>query len=127
MTQLTLEHMLKQKNGHVIQITTTLVDQPIAGLSAGLASISKGGLDAVTRGLAIEYAKEGIRFNAVAPGIIKTPMHSPENYEFLSGLHPIGRMGEISEIADAVMYLEEAKFVTGETLNVDGGQHAGRW
>jgi NAD(P)-dependent dehydrogenase (short-subunit alcohol dehydrogenase family) len=127
MTQLTLEQMLKQKRGHIVQITTTLVNQPIAGLGVGLASISKGGLDAVTRGLAIEYVKEGIRVNAVAPGIIKTPMHAPENYQFLSALHPMNRMGEVKEVADAIMYLEDAEFVTGEILNVDGGQHAGRW
>jgi NAD(P)-dependent dehydrogenase (short-subunit alcohol dehydrogenase family) len=126
-TQLALGEMLKRGHGHIVQITTTIVDQPIAGVPAGLASLTKGGLAAVSRGLAIEYAKKGIRVNAVAPGIIKTPMHAPETHEFLNGLHPIGRMGEISEIVDAVLYLEGADFVTGETLNVDGGQHAGRW
>jgi NAD(P)-dependent dehydrogenase (short-subunit alcohol dehydrogenase family) len=81
----------------------------------------------VTRSLAIEYADKGIRVNAVAPGVIKTPMHAPETHAFLAGLHPSGRMGEVSEIVDAVLYLESAGFVTGETLHVDGGAHAGHW
>jgi NAD(P)-dependent dehydrogenase (short-subunit alcohol dehydrogenase family) len=127
LTQLVIPHMLTQKSGHIVQITTSMVDQPIAGAGAGLAALTKGGLDAVTRALAIEYAKDGIRVNAVAPGIIKTPMHAPDTHKFLSDLHPIGRMGEVHEIVDAVLYLEKASFVTGETLNVDGGQHAGRW
>jgi len=126
-TQAVLPHMLRQERGHIVQITTTLVNQAIAGVSAGLASLTKGGLDAATRGLAIEYAKQGIRVNAVAPGIIKTPMHAPETHDFLAQLHPMGRMGEIEDIVEAVLYLERAGFVTGETLNVDGGQHAGRW
>ncbi len=126
-TQLALAEMLRQQRGHIVQITTALVDQPIAGAPSGLAGLTKGGLDAVTRGLAIEYAKSGIRVNAVAPGIIKTPMHPAETHDFLNGLHPIGRMGEVQEIVDAVLYLERAGFVTGETINVDGGQHAGRW
>lgn len=126
-TQLALAEMLRQQRGHIVQITTALVDQPIAGAPSGLAGLTKGGLDAVTRGLAIEYAKSGIRVNAVAPGIIKTPMHPTETHDFLNGLHPIGRMGEVQEIVDAVLYLERAGFVTGETINVDGGQHAGRW
>lgn len=127
MTQLVIPEMLKQGGGHIVQITATLVEQPLAALPCGLASLSKGGLDAVTRGLAIEYAKRGIRVNAVAPGVIKTPMHPPEIHAALDGLHPIGRMGEIAEIVDAVLYLEGAGFVTGQTLNVDGGQHAGHW
>ncbi|HEY1398263.1 SDR family oxidoreductase [Roseateles sp.] len=125
-TQLALPQMLQQKSGHVVQITTTLVDQPITGVPAALANLTKGGLDAVTRSLAIEYAKTGVRVNAVRPGVIKTPMHAPETHEFLAALHPMGRMGEISEIVEAVLYLERAGFVTGELLNVDGGQHAGR-
>jgi NAD(P)-dependent dehydrogenase (short-subunit alcohol dehydrogenase family) len=90
-----------------------------------LASLTKGGLDAATRSLAIEYAKRGIRVNAVAPGVIKTPMHSVETYVQLAALHPLGRMGEIADIVDAILYLESATFVTGETLHVDGGQSAG--
>jgi NAD(P)-dependent dehydrogenase (short-subunit alcohol dehydrogenase family) len=127
MTQLVLPQMLKQKQGHIVQITTTLVHQAIAGFPAGLALLSKGGLDAATRGLAIEYAKAGVRINAIAPGIIKTPMHPVENHATLGSFHPMGRMGEVEEIADAILFLEDAKFVTGETLNVDGGQHAGTW
>jgi len=125
-TQLALPHMLTRKSGHIVQITTAMVRQPIAGVGASLAALTKGGLDAVTRALAIEYAKDGIRVNAVAPGIIKTPMHAPATHEFLSGLHPVGRMGEISEIVDAILYLESAGFVTGQTIHVDGGQSAGR-
>jgi NAD(P)-dependent dehydrogenase (short-subunit alcohol dehydrogenase family) len=126
-TQLTLPQMLQQRSGHIVQITTTLVHQAIAGAPAGLALLTKGGLDAVTRGLAIEYAQSGVRVNAVAPGIIKTPMHAPATHAVLAGLHPMGRMGEVSEVVDAILYLENAAFVTGETINVDGGQHAGRW
>lgn len=126
-TQLVLPHMLRQKRGHIVQITTSLVEQPIAGFPSGLAALSKGGLDAVTRELAIEYAKSGIRVNAVSPGMIKTPIFPVEAYDSLHGMHPIGRMGEVEEIVEAVMYLEGAAFVTGETLNVDGGQRAGRW
>jgi NAD(P)-dependent dehydrogenase (short-subunit alcohol dehydrogenase family) len=126
-TQPTLVQMIKQGGGHIVQVTTTLVHQAIAGVPAGLALLSKGGLYAVTGGLAIEYAKTGIRVNAVAPGIIKTPMHPPENHAMLSSLHPVGHMGEVSDVVDAILYLEDAPFVTGQTLNVDGGQHAGRW
>jgi NAD(P)-dependent dehydrogenase (short-subunit alcohol dehydrogenase family) len=126
-TQHTVREMLKQKSGHIVQLTTTLADQPIKGVNAALAALTKGGLNAVTRSLAIEYADKGIRVNAVAPGIIKTPMHASETHEFLAGLHPLKRMGEIHEIVDAVLYLESAGFVTGEVLHVDGGQHAGKW
>jgi NAD(P)-dependent dehydrogenase (short-subunit alcohol dehydrogenase family) len=126
-TQQAATQMLKQGSGHIVSISTSLVDQPITGVPAAMANITKGGLNAVTRSLAIEYAGKGIRVNAVAPGIIKTPMHTPETHDFLSKLHPVGRMGEISEIVDAVLYLEGANFVTGEILHVDGGQHAGRW
>ncbi|OZI66900.1 SDR family NAD(P)-dependent oxidoreductase [Bordetella genomosp. 11] len=126
-TQFALARMLEREHGHIVQITTALVEQPLANVPAGLASLTKGGLAAVTRGLAIEYAGRGIRVNAVAPGIIRTPMHPPETHAFLSGLHPVGRMGDIQDIVDAVLYLERAGFVTGETIDVDGGQHAGRW
>lgn len=126
-TQFALEEMLKKNSGHIVQITTTLVHQAISAIPTGLALLTKGGLDAATRGLAIEYATRGVRVNAVAPGVIKTPMHAPESYDFLNSLHPVGRMGEVDDIANAVIYLEQAGFVTGETINVDGGQHAGRW
>jgi len=125
-TQLAIAEMLKQTHGHIVPIPTALVNQPSSAVPSGLATLTKGGLDAVTRGLAIEYASRGIRVNAVAPGIIKTPMHTPETHDFLGALHPMGHMGEISDIVDAVLYLERAGFVTGETLHIDGGQHAGR-
>src|SRR5260221_2071882 len=126
-TQRAAAQMLKQGSGHIVSITTSIVDQPMVGVPAMLASLTKSGLNAVTRSLAIEYADKGIRVNAVAPGIIKTPMHKAETHDFLSKLHPMGRMGEASEIVDAVLYLDGASFVTGEILHVDGGQHAGRW
>jgi NAD(P)-dependent dehydrogenase (short-subunit alcohol dehydrogenase family) len=124
-TQLAVAEMEKQGSGHIVQITTTMVDHAIAGVPAALASLTKGGLNAATKSLAIEYARRGIRVNAVAPGTIKTPMHSPETYAQLASLHPVGRMGEISDIVDAIIYLEGAGFVTGEILHVDGGQSAG--
>ena len=126
-TQRAAAEMLKQGSGHIVSITTSLVNQPIAGVPAALASLTKGGLNAVTQSLAIEFAKTGVRVNAVSPGIIKTPMHPQEAHAALSTLHPVGRMGEIRDIVDAVLYLEGASFVTGEILHVDGGQNAGRW
>lgn len=117
--------MEKQGSGHIVSITTTLVDHPLSAVPSVLASLSKGGIAAATRSLAIEYAKRGIRVNAVAPGIIKTPMHAPETHDFLSALHPVGRMGEMADVVNAVLYLENAGFVTGEILHVDGGQNAG--
>jgi NAD(P)-dependent dehydrogenase (short-subunit alcohol dehydrogenase family) len=124
-TQLAVAEMEKQGSGHVVQITTSLVDHAIAGLPSVLASLTKGGLSAATKSLAIEYAKRGIRVNAVAPGIIKSPMNPVETHAQLAALHPVGRMGEISDIVDAILYLEGAGFVTGEILHVDGGQSAG--
>ena len=117
--------MLTQGGGHVVNISTSLVDHANSNVPSALASLTKGGLNAVTRSLAIEYASRGIRVNAVAPGIIRTPMHPAETHEILAGLHPIGRMGEISDIVDAITYLETASFITGEILHVDGGQSAG--
>ncbi|QRN97325.1 SDR family oxidoreductase [Archangium violaceum] len=119
--------MLKQGAGHIVNITTTLAEQPLTDVPAAIPALTKGGLNAVTRSLAIEYASKGIRVNAVSPGIIKTPMHPADTHDFLAGLHPMRRMGEIQEIVDAVLYLETAAFVTGEILHVDGGAHAGRW
>lgn len=125
MTQLAIAEMEKQGSGHVVQISASLVDNPIAGLPSVLASLTKGGLNAATKSLAIEYAKRGIRVNAVALGTIKTPMHPVETYAQLDALHPIGHMGEISDAIEAILYLESANFVTGEILHVDGGQSAG--
>ncbi|SEE17273.1 SDR family NAD(P)-dependent oxidoreductase [Bradyrhizobium erythrophlei] len=125
MTRRALELMNKQGHGHVVTITTSLVDQPMSSVPAALASLTKGALNAATRALAIEYARTGIRVNAVSPGIIKTPMHPAEAHQALAALHPVGRMGEIPDIVDAVLYLDGAGFVTGEVLHVDGGQAAG--
>ena len=124
-TQFAIAEMEKQGSGHVVNITTTLAEQAIDGVPSVLASLTKGGLNSATKSLAIEYAKRGIRVNAVAPGVIKTPMHGAETHAALASLHPLGRMGEISDITDAVLYLESAGFVTGEILHVDGGQSAG--
>jgi NAD(P)-dependent dehydrogenase (short-subunit alcohol dehydrogenase family) len=124
-TQLAIAEMEKHGSGHIVQITTSLVDHANSRVPSVLASLTKGGLNAATRSLAIEYAKRGIRVNAVSPGTIKTPMHPAETYEALAGLHPLGRLGEISDIVNAILYLEDATFVTGEILHVDGGQSAG--
>ena len=126
-SQHAIRQMLTQGGGHVVNVTTTLVGQPVKGVPSALASLTKGGLDAVTRSLAIEFADRGVRVNAVAPGIIETPMHRPEAHASLAGLHPVGRMGTVQEVVEAVLYLESAGFVTGETLHVDGGAHAGHW
>ena len=117
--------MEKQGGGHVVSITTSLVDHAIDGVPSVLASLTKGGINAATKSLAIEYARRGIRVNAVSPGIIKSPMHAPETHEALGQLHPMGHMGEMSDIVNAVQFLESAPFVTGEILHVDGGQSAG--
>lgn len=124
-TQFAIAEMEKQGSGHVVSITTTLAEYAIDGVPSVLAALTKGGLNAATKSLAIEYAKRGIRVNAVAPGVIKTPMHGPETHAALASLHPVGRMGEISDIVGGVLYLESAGFVTGEILHVDGGQIAG--
>ena len=126
-TQFAVRNMQERKAGHVVTISTSLADQPIAGVSASIPILTKGGLNAVTKALAIEHATEGIRFNAVAAGIIDTPMHKPESHGFLQQLHPIARLGTTAEIVDAVMYLDGAPFVSGEVLHVDGGAHAGKW
>ncbi len=117
--------MLPNGGGHVVNISTSLVDHANSGVPSALASLTKGGLNAVTKSLAIEYAGRGIRSNAVALGVIRTPMHDPASYDALAKLHPVGRLGEIDDIVDAVIYLENAPFVTGEILHVDGGQSAG--
>jgi NAD(P)-dependent dehydrogenase (short-subunit alcohol dehydrogenase family) len=123
-TQRAIVEMERQRSGHIVQITTSLVDHPRSAAPSVLASLTKGGLNAATKSLAIEYARSGIRVNAVAPGVIKTPMNPVETRE-LSDLHPLGRMGEIADIVEAILYLETASFVTGEILHVDGGQSAG--
>jgi NAD(P)-dependent dehydrogenase (short-subunit alcohol dehydrogenase family) len=125
MTQLAVAEMEKRGSSHIVQITTSLVDQANSSVPALLASLTKGGLNAATKSLAIEYAKRGIRVNAVSPGIVKTPMHPAETHLALAAMHPIGRMAEISDVVGAILYLESAPFVTGEILHVDGGQSAG--
>ena len=125
-TQLAIAEMEKHSGGHIVSVTASVVDQAISGVHSVLAALTKGGLNAATKSLAIEYAKQGIRVNAVAPGIIKTPMHAPETHEALGAFHPLGFMGETSDIVNAILYLESAPFVTGEIMHVDGGQSAGR-
>lgn len=124
-TQLAVAEMEKHGSGHVVSITTSLTDHAIDGVPSVLASLTKGGLNAATKSLAIEYAKKGIRANAVSPGVIKSPMHAIETHAALGALHPVGHMGEMSDIVGAVLYLDAAPFVTGEILHVDGGQSAG--
>ena len=124
-----VSQMLQQgpdpRGGHLVTISTTLVEHANSAVPSALASLTKGGLNAATRALAIEYAARGIRSNAVSLGIIKTPMHQPSEYDVLAALHPMGRVGEVADVVDAVLYLENAPFVTGEILHVDGGQSAG--
>ncbi|MBR1121911.1 SDR family oxidoreductase [Bradyrhizobium lablabi] len=128
MSQKAAVEMLRQGSGHIVNITSSLVaEQPLKALPAALTAITKGGINAVTRSLAIEYSGRGIRVNAVAPGAICTPMHPAETHGFLATLHPMGRIGEVREIVDAVLFLEGADFVTGEVVHVDGGAHAGHW
>lgn len=124
-TRQAIPHMLTQGGGHIVQITTSLVDQANHNLPVAVAMLTKGGLQAATKSLAIEYASRNIRVNAVAPGIHKTALNPPETHAERADLHPLGRMGEISDIVDGVLYLENASFVTGEILHVDGGQNAG--
>lgn len=112
--------------GHIVNISTSLVDQANSQAPSALASLTKGGLNAATKALAVEYAGRGIRSNAVALGIIDTPMHDPSTHAALATLNPTGRLGDIDDVVDAVLYLETAGFVTGEILHVDGGQSAGR-
>jgi NAD(P)-dependent dehydrogenase (short-subunit alcohol dehydrogenase family) len=126
-TQLAVKQMLKQKSGSVVSITAALADQPILGVNGSVPMITKGGLNAIIRSLAIEYAKQGIRFNAVAPGVVDTPMHKDNPKDFLKTLQPMGSISNVKDIADAVLYLAQAGQVTGEVLHVDGGVHAGRW
>ncbi len=126
-TQFTVKQMLKQRSGNVVNISAALVDQPVASVHASVSMITKGGLNAITRSLAIEYAKDGIRFNAVAPGVVDSPMHNDDPKDFLKTFQPMGKIVEVRDIVDAVLFLAEADQITGEILRVDGGAHAGRW
>jgi len=128
MTQLAVKQMLTQKSGgSVTCVTSAMVEHPIAGVNASLPMVTKGGLEAITRSLAMEYAKDGIRFNAVAPGVVDTPMHADDSKEFLKSLSPMGGISDIADIVDALVYLTEARHVTGEVLHVDAGAHNGKW
>ncbi len=127
-TQLAVKQMLTQNSGgSVTCVTSAMVEHPIAGINASLAMVTKGGLEAITRSLAMEYAKEGIRFNAVAPGVVNTHMHEDDPKDFLKSLSPMGEISDIADIVDAIVYLTEARHVTGEVLHVDGGAHNGKW
>jgi NAD(P)-dependent dehydrogenase (short-subunit alcohol dehydrogenase family) len=127
-TQLAIKQMLAQKTGgSIVNITTTLVDHPIAGVNCAVPMLTKGGLEAATRSLAMEYVKQGIRVNAVAPGTVDTPMHESQPKDFLKTLQPMGQIVTVRDIVDAIVYLTEANQVTGEVLHVDGGAHVGKW
>jgi NAD(P)-dependent dehydrogenase (short-subunit alcohol dehydrogenase family) len=127
-TQLAVKQMLTQRTGgSVTVITSAMVEHPIAGVEASVPMITKGGLEAITRSLAMEYVKQGIRFNAVAPGVVNTPMHSQDSPEYLRTLSPMGELSEVGDIVDAIVYLTEARHVTGEILHVDSGVHNGKW
>ncbi len=124
-TQLAIADMVDRGSGHVVNVSTSLVDHADSTRPAGLPALSKGGLVAATRSLAIEYAGRAVRVNAVSLGVIRTPDHDPASYVGLEKLHPLGRVGEVTDVVDAILYLERATFVTGEVLHVDGGQTAG--
>jgi NAD(P)-dependent dehydrogenase (short-subunit alcohol dehydrogenase family) len=127
-TQRIVKQMLSQKSGgSVVTITASLAVNPIAGITASVPMITKGGLEAVTTSLAMEYAKDKIRFNAVAPGIVDTPLHKNNPKDFLKTLSPMGTISDVKDIAESVVYLTEARQVTGEVLHVDGGAHSGKW
>jgi NAD(P)-dependent dehydrogenase (short-subunit alcohol dehydrogenase family) len=125
-TQRVIAPMLEQRTGHIVNISTSLVDHADSQRPAALAALTKGGLVAVTRSLAIEYASRGIRANAVSLGVIKTPMNDPASYAELAAVHPLGRTGEVADVVDGILFLEQATFVTGEILHIDGGQSAGK-
>jgi NAD(P)-dependent dehydrogenase (short-subunit alcohol dehydrogenase family) len=126
-SQLAVAQMRLQKFGHVVNISSSLVSQPIAVVPAGLLNLTKAGLESITRALAIEFAAEGIRFNAIAPGVVNAPMNPVEAHEFLRQLSPLKRLAEVGEVAELLLYLESAQFVNGEVVHLDGGAHAGKW
>jgi NAD(P)-dependent dehydrogenase (short-subunit alcohol dehydrogenase family) len=126
-SQQVARHMRGNGGGQILTITTTLAQQPVAGVNAALTNLTKGGLNSVTRALAIEYAADGIRVNAIAPGIVDTPMHKPEHHDALGRLHPIARLASVDEIVQAALFLVRSTFITGEILYVDGGAQAGKW
>jgi NAD(P)-dependent dehydrogenase (short-subunit alcohol dehydrogenase family) len=126
-SQLAVEQMRRQQSGHVVTITSSLASQPVAGVAASLTNLTKGGLESVTRALAIEFAGEGIRFNAIAPGVVDTPMNPVHAHDFLKQLSPLKRLAKVDEVSDLLLYLDSAPFVNGEIVHLDGGAHAGKW
>jgi NAD(P)-dependent dehydrogenase (short-subunit alcohol dehydrogenase family) len=126
MTQQVIPQMKKQNSGHVVSISAVIADQPTGAAPALLAVLSKSPMPAASKALALEYAADNIRFNTVSPGVINTPMHAKGNHKALAKFHPLSRMGEISDVVGAILYLQNATFVTGENIRVDGGVHAGR-
>jgi NAD(P)-dependent dehydrogenase (short-subunit alcohol dehydrogenase family) len=125
MTQRVIPELLKGGGGHIVNISATVADYADSESPSVLAALTKGGLAAATRSLAIEYARRGIRCNAVSPGIIQTPMHPPESYEGLGDRLPLGRVGQVSDVVGAILFLEASSYITGEVVHVDGGQIAG--
>jgi NAD(P)-dependent dehydrogenase (short-subunit alcohol dehydrogenase family) len=126
-TQLAASQMRLQKSGHVVNITASIVDQPVAEVTGSLTNLTKGGLDSVTRALAIEFARDGVRFNAISPGVVNTAMHQVDADEFLKQLSPLNRLAEVAEVVDLLQFLESAPFINGEVIHLDGGAHAGKW
>jgi NAD(P)-dependent dehydrogenase (short-subunit alcohol dehydrogenase family) len=126
LTQRAIAEMLMRGGGHVVNITTTLVEYANSDRPSVLTSLTKGGLASATKSLAIEYASRGIRVNAVSLGVIQTSMNAPDAYDALAGDHPLGRIGHVSDVVDGILFLESSPFVTGEILHIDGGQSAGR-
>ncbi len=124
-TQCAIRQMVEQGSGHVVNVSTSLVDHADSSRPSALAALTKGGLVAVARSLAIEYASRGVRVNAVSLGVVRTPLHDADSYAGMAALHPLGRVGDVSDVVDGVLYLEQATFVTGEILHIDGGQAAG--
>ena len=128
LTQRVVRQMLAQKSGgSIVSITTPMVDHPLAGVHASVAMLTKGGIEAMSKNIAMEYAKEQIRANTVAPGVVDTPLHKDNPKDFLKTLSPMHSISSVQEIVDAVLFLTEAPRITGEALHVDGGAHLGRW
>jgi len=126
LTQRVITEMLKRRGGHIVNVSATVAERPSSSEPAVLTALTKGGLAAATRSLAIEYATRGIRVNAVSPGVIQTPVHPPESYSDLGPrLPPVGRVGQVSDVVAGILFLESAQYVTGEILHIDGGQIAG--
>ena len=126
-SQLAASQMRLQKSGHIVNITSSIVDQPVAGVTGSLVNLTKGGLESVTGALAIEFARDGVRFNSISPGVVDTPMHGVEAHEFLKQLSPLNRLAKIAEVVDLILFLESAPFINGEIVHLDGGAHAGKW